>query len=406
MSNYLKYLKYKNLYLNKKYLGGTLLPEGETRIPSRIQDNIISYLEPSQDITIHKKTPIKKKGSKEECHKVKLEPYYKRCLNTKQIGKLKQTFCCGDTFYQLPNTDGTICYFDFDLLYYLISPQSNLYEIQRNTLKTLINKYHLPSQDYNNYYDEVFRDHLWGDRLSMYLDAEGWGTGRDGSLRYTDFLDKSLKKIIKYDFVLDYENGTSGKGTRSFIFRIFQIIFGIKQPVLSVEKDKEKKGGSRGHRHAKLDADSDWDDDEYYRDYDEEEQLRQEEIRGINVRCNWNKELWSLYYTCWLYYEIFLINYIDDFDFLQIFKDDYSSGDIYGLEFDEIYQKFLTEGDIQLMINGYHNSMSTELANDVYWIEDGDEEDQKIHDSPEFMEKFSSPSTEFDYSKYRCNWEY
>ena len=86
------------------------------------------------------------------------------------------------------------------------------------------------------------------------------------------------------------------------------------------------------------------------------------------VKCEWNKELWSLFYTVILYHQIIFGNIQDyiaesNLETYFIFYDEITSGELEEMSFDCLYQKLFNEADINSMINDYNQTfLLTEIS--------------------------------------------
>jgi hypothetical protein len=369
MSYYNKYLKYKTFYLNykKPYVGGSSNRSFlSDKIPKHIGNKIIGFL-PETDISINKKAPRKKRGNREYCDKLGHKPYELGCIHPKSyFDDGNQTLCCDDTIFDIANSDRTSNRLNYDKFFDCVSklvnnksPQYETY-LEKLNITEIFNLY-FPKQNIPNYlnqsdgrngrqvlvtekvrggdgnnieFNEMIQAFTMSSSISygnVYEPDESYQTSIPGIFRNKTILDILSNQDCDIMYHLQTDELTFNLGI--LLFHFCRLIFNLYNPIV---------------------------------DEGIEPTFTPLSYRGSLVRSQWNKEIWSLFWTSyliWLFddnkYKDNIMDIIESKDYddlkeiIDLFYDEIRNEEI--PSFQMIYDRLMKFSNIETMAQLYFN---------------------------------------------------
>jgi hypothetical protein len=362
MSYYNKYFKYKTLYLNYKklYVGGSSNKSFlSDKIPKEMGNKIMEFL-PETDITTDKKTPRKKRGNQEYCEKWGDNTYELGCIHPKSYfdDEGNQTLCCQDTIFDIANSDRTSNRLNYDKFFDCVSklvnknsPQYTNY-ISKMTIRDIFNHY-FPKQNIPNHlkqsdaedrngrhvlitekeveFNEIIQAFTIGPSISR-------GNENDSEDSYHTFLpgkfrNKTIEQLISNQDcdIIMYLMQESNFNLGIILFHFCRVIFNLYNPIVDDGIDST------------------------FTPYN-----------GSLVRSQWNKEIWSLFWTSYLIWlfdadeykdNIMEITESEDYEDLKeiidLFHDEIRNDET--PSFQMIYDRLMKYSTIEIMAQLYFN---------------------------------------------------
>ena len=388
MTYYYKYQKYKNLYQNIKntYLGGFSksleedtssknkytqegsLEEGNKSshttpsaskmflspyLPPPIGTNILEFLPSTTDITTDKKAPRIKKGTLEDCEKFGFKPYEKNCMNNKHFfnDDFNKIICCSDTFFDISNSNGTHTKLNYDKFFDCVSKLANFNSphcarfFSEMTILQIFNHY-FTNKEVPNYLAQSLNRNERQVLITEKLRTENdnrietlemlQAFGNYASTNNPRIIYKNINQIMNnqedcrtLSLLIEESNFNLGL----VLFHFCRMIFNLYNPIVPQGVEVKFFLVSYG---------------------------------GTLVRSEWNKEIWSLFWACyllWLFHEDDNIDTDADISDSENYKDLYLIIDLFSEDiqknewptFEMIYERLMEKSTIQIMAQLYFN---------------------------------------------------